>query len=354
MVEESLLLAKLERMERLSFLNQQKEAFISILKSRHYATIFMNTIKTARSDLAKVREKSKTSQKAVEAKIGHLKEALKKAKIEKAKAKADGASKKKRRKVVEAKVIEVEKKDEGQVIEAEHLAVEAFKSSPKFTKIKVEFDGEAFKARYRSQSMMRVISPGWSLVEIEESVAAVSFAPNSWADYEEIVKEADQYNGFNLILTDLCSKVMVYISNRPKGEPISVQTVPSGLHVISNGKLDAPWPKSQRLGKNFNEFLRGHGKKDVSLKGMVEELMGDDVKASRDELPDTGVEPEWEFQLSSIFIDTDTKLGRYGTRSMAAISVKTNGNAIFYEKHLESSSWKENIVKFHVKKSQHI
>lgn len=60
---------------------------------------------------------------------------------------------------------------------------------------------------------------------------------------EEIVKEADQYNGFNLILTDLCSKVMIYISNRPKGEPISVQTVPSGLHVISNGKLDSPWPK---------------------------------------------------------------------------------------------------------------
>ncbi|XP_010918266.1 uncharacterized protein [Elaeis guineensis] len=171
---------------------------------------------------------------------------------------------------------------------------------------------------------------------------------------EEIVEEADQYNGFNLILTDLCSKVMVYISNRPKGEPISVQTVPSGLHVISNGKLDAPWPKAQRLGKNFDEFLREHGKKDISLKGMVEELMGDNVKANRDELPDTGVNPEWEFELSSIFIDTDTKLGRYGTRSMAAISVKTNGDSIFYEKHLESSLWKENNVKFHVKKLQHI
>lgn len=41
---------------------------------------------------------------------------------------------------------------------------------------------------------------------------------------------------------------------------------------------------------------------------MVEELMGDDAKSSRDELPDTGCNPEWEYELSSIFIDTDTKL----------------------------------------------
>lgn len=65
--------------------------------------------------------------------------------------------------------------------------------------------------------------------------------PQEWA--EEIAAEADQYNGFNLILADLCSRTMVYISNRPKGNSISVQTVSPGLHVLSNANLDTPWPK---------------------------------------------------------------------------------------------------------------
>lgn len=58
----------------------------------------------------------------------------------------------------------------------------------------------------------------------------------------EIAKEADEYNGFNLVLADVRAKTMVYISNRPKGEPV-IRVVPPGLHVLSNANLDTPWPK---------------------------------------------------------------------------------------------------------------
>lgn len=60
---------------------------------------------------------------------------------------------------------------------------------------------------------------------------------------KEIAKEAENYNGFNLILADLRANVMVYVSNRPQGEAAAVQIVPPGLHVLSNAKLDSPWPK---------------------------------------------------------------------------------------------------------------
>lgn len=60
---------------------------------------------------------------------------------------------------------------------------------------------------------------------------------------EELIKEAHQYNGFNLIVADISSKSMVYVSNRPKGEPIAVQEVSPGIHVLSNAKLDSPWHK---------------------------------------------------------------------------------------------------------------
>lgn len=40
---------------------------------------------------------------------------------------------------------------------------------------------------------------------------------------------------------------------------------------------------------------------------MVQELMGDKVKADRDMLPIMGCNPEWEYALSSIYVDLDTE-----------------------------------------------
>nr|GMD42018.1 transport and Golgi organization 2 homolog [Ipomoea batatas] len=68
-----------------------------------------------------------------------------------------------------------------------------------------------------------------------------SKSPKEFA--KELVKEGHEYNGFNLIMADFETKSMVYISNRPKGEPISIHEVTPGIHVLSNAKLDSPWPK---------------------------------------------------------------------------------------------------------------
>lgn len=163
---------------------------------------------------------------------------------------------------------------------------------------------------------------------------------------EEIVQEADQYNGFNLMLADLCSGTMVYISNRPKGESVSVQTVSPGLHVLSNAKLDTPWPKAQRLRDNLKDLLEKHGSQEVVAEQLIGQLMGDRSKADRNKLPNTGLPPEWELELSPIFVETDTKVGRYGTRSMAALSAKVNGEVTFHERYLESSTWKEHTIRY--------
>uniref|UniRef100_A0A453CMG9 Uncharacterized protein n=1 Tax=Aegilops tauschii subsp. strangulata TaxID=200361 RepID=A0A453CMG9_AEGTS len=144
---------------------------------------------------------------------------------------------------------------------------------------------------------------------------------------------------------------MVYISNKPGDAPV-VQTVSPGCHVLSNAAIDSPWPKVLRLGQSFNRFLAAHDDAEVSLKQMVEELMTDTVKADRSAVPDTGVDPDWEYQLSSIFIDTKKGQARYGTRSMAAIGVKLDGEVTFYERSLASSLWNENVVQFEMDMAQ--
>ncbi|VAH35194.1 unnamed protein product [Triticum turgidum subsp. durum] len=121
--------------------------------------------------------------------------------------------------------------------------------------------------------------------------------------------------------------------------------------------VQEPWCTSLisqvlRLGQSFNGFLAAHDDAEVSLKQMVEELMTDTVKADRSVVPDTGVDPDWEYELSSIFIDTKKGQARYGTRSMAAIGVKLDGEVTFYEKSLASSLWNENVVQFEMEMAQ--
>ncbi|EHA8587224.1 hypothetical protein COCNU_scaffold001648G000010 [Cocos nucifera] len=116
----------------------------------HYVTICMDSIKDARLELAKAREKAKASQKVAkvtDAEAKSLKEALEKAEAKRVKAKANRVLERKRRKMTEAKVAKVEKKIESQIFEDGHLAVEAFKASSEFSKIKVEFSEEANEAR---------------------------------------------------------------------------------------------------------------------------------------------------------------------------------------------------------------
>ncbi|XP_042422451.1 transport and Golgi organization 2 homolog [Zingiber officinale] len=168
---------------------------------------------------------------------------------------------------------------------------------------------------------------------------------------EEIVKEAHQYDGFNLILAELQTKTMFYISNRPKGKPIFVQKVPPGVHVLSNANLNSPWPKAEKLRRELYKILVSYGETKLCEKDMVEKLMGDKTKADRSMLPTTGCDPEREFDLSSIFVEINAKSRRYGTRSMAAVSVKTNDEVAFYEKYLENNNWREHLFQYHMQSS---
>lgn len=167
---------------------------------------------------------------------------------------------------------------------------------------------------------------------------------------EELKEEANEYNGFNIIVADISAKLMVYASNRPKGEPVTIQMVSPGLHVLSNAKLDTSWHKAQRLRDGFINLILNYGEDEVIRpKDMIEKLMCDTTKADRESLPNTGCNPDWELNLSSIFVEVETKLGLYGTRSSVALTVKADGNVSFYEKYLENGVWKEHTVAYDIR-----
>lgn len=170
---------------------------------------------------------------------------------------------------------------------------------------------------------------------------------------KELVNEGNEYNGFNLILADIETKKMVYVTNRPKGEPMSIQEVQPGIHVLSNAKLDSPWPKAQRLKLNFKEMLDVYKANDekICVKEMIEKLMRDTIRADKSKLPRI-CSTDWELGLSSIFVQLDTSLGCYGTRSTTALTIEVGGKVSFYELYLENNMWKEQIVNYWIEKLQ--
>ncbi|KAG6419940.1 hypothetical protein SASPL_116454 [Salvia splendens] len=166
---------------------------------------------------------------------------------------------------------------------------------------------------------------------------------------EELSKEANVYNGFNLIVADLVTKSMVYVSNRPKEAPFSIQPVPPGIHVLSNDMLDSPWPKAERLETSFKVQVDRYGEGEIPVKELVEKLMRDTEKADENKLPNI-CPRDWEHNLSSIFVEVDTPLGKYGTRSTAALTVRATGEASFYEIYLEGNEWKQHTLTYYIQK----
>lgn len=172
---------------------------------------------------------------------------------------------------------------------------------------------------------------------------------NPWDFSAELMTEADHYHGFNLIIADLCSKCMVYVTNRHGEGGISATEVSPGIHVLSNATLDSPWPKAKRLRDNFEEQLDSYDNGEAPVKEMAERLMMNTIKDDESQLP--GIyPPEREYHLSSIFVEEDTPLGRYGTRSISAVAVRASGDVFFYERHLEEQTWEEKTVAFRVEK----
>jgi len=172
-------------------------------------------------------------------------------------------------------------------------------------------------------------------------------------DYaKEVAKEAGEYNGFNLILVDLCKREMVYVSNRPKGRPTPIQVVPPGLHVLTNATIDSPWQKAVCLRTSFKELLLKHGDKEIVAKDLVEKLMTDRTKADKSMLPNTGCDIDYELNLSPIFVEIKTNKGIYGTRSTSVLSMKENGNVSFYEKYIEAGIWKDHTLEYRIEESQ--
>lgn len=147
---------------------------------------------------------------------------------------------------------------------------------------------------------------------------------------------ATAYAPFNLLLADSVS--LEYLGNHPAER----QTLGPGVHGMSNGALDAPWPKTRRLMAALSAWLDddGVGSLSQSERALAPSLaltpdltplwnaLADEHRPADSDLPDTGIGLERERWLSPAFIRGDD----YGTRASTVLLIDAQGHGQMHER----------------------
>jgi uncharacterized protein with NRDE domain len=135
----------------------------------------------------------------------------------------------------------------------------------------------------------------------------------------QVRAEKDAYNGFNLLVGD--SRELWWYCNVAD----EMQQLSPGIHGISNHLLNTPWPKVEKLKTGLAALLANPSRPSSEA---IFEKLSDTACPSDEELPDTGIDREWERILSPVFIRSPI----YGTRSSSVLFIDNEGHAVFLER----------------------
>lgn len=136
---------------------------------------------------------------------------------------------------------------------------------------------------------------------------------------EAIARHAEAYAPFNLVLAD--ATTCAHVGNHPAH---GMRPITPGVHAISNGPFDAPWPKTQRL----QAVLRDWARRGATSLDPLWDALADARIADDDALPQTGIPRDMERHLSSAFV-----VGQdYGTRASTLVLVDHGGNGTIIER----------------------
>ena len=140
---------------------------------------------------------------------------------------------------------------------------------------------------------------------------------------DTLAGNAPAFAPFNLLLADRES--CQFLGNHP----LLRMSLAPGIHGLSNGPLDAPWPKTLALKAAMRAWVDA-GRDDPAplWAALADEHRADDAR-----LPDTGIGLERERWLSSAFIRSP----EYGTRASTVIALDAQGQGFIRERRFDPS-----------------
>ncbi|MFC7519757.1 NRDE family protein [Xanthomonas populi] len=134
----------------------------------------------------------------------------------------------------------------------------------------------------------------------------------------DLATAAHAFPPFNLLLSD--AERCEHLSNHP---PLA-RTLAPGIHGMSNGPLDAHWPKTAALTIALDTWCATDND-DLQL---LWTALANPVTAPDAALPHTGVDLDTERLLSAAFITGPS----YGTRASTIVAVDHQGSGFIHER----------------------
>lgn len=146
---------------------------------------------------------------------------------------------------------------------------------------------------------------------------------------EGIAASHGRYAGFNLLVaTGLGSRYGELWVDSNRGAARAERVAP-GIHGLSNGKFDEPWPKVVSATGRLAEILVQPAARDAAaLCASLLEMLLDEKVADDRALPQSGVSLELERSLSPAFI----RMPGYGTRASTVVLIGNTGEVHFVER----------------------
>ena len=139
----------------------------------------------------------------------------------------------------------------------------------------------------------------------------------------ELAAQDDTFNGYNLLIGDY--QKLIWFSNRSKDDVRNGQSLTPGVYGLSNGALDAPWPKAVRAKAQFASLLCQGAPEDAYF-----EMLTDTARTSDCRLPKTGCDMALERILSSVCIESPG----YGTRVSSVVQL-CKESAVLHERPIK-------------------
>lgn len=129
-----------------------------------------------------------------------------------------------------------------------------------------------------------------------------------WLGAGKLPDAVDNFNPFNLILSD--KKSAQFVSNRPQP---THQHISPGIEGLSNAIPDEHWPRKDRLVMQLTDWMAGSADEPRELL----DLLGDESTPDRDAYP--------------VFIRSPV----YGTRCSTVVAVDIDGQGTIFERRFD-------------------
>jgi len=129
------------------------------------------------------------------------------------------------------------------------------------------------------------------------------------------------FNPFNLIA--VLDGALLFASNRPK---VDRRSLPAGLYGLSNGPLDAPWPKTQRLKAMLADWLEAGGEPHALLDCLRDDRPAGTLAGPLSDAPEPPQTP--------IFVINPV----YGTRCSTVVAIGHDGRGVIIERRYDAEA----------------